>query len=89
MFQSNHATGLNQFCSIYLSFDSSLCMKRIQQLFNFLKVCGSNYLLFRVFIRTLHEKYPNKEIFLVRIQENTDHKKTPYLDTTHAVYTYK
>ena len=41
---------------------------------------------------SLREKCPNTEYFLLRIflysdgiQENTDQKKTPYLDTFHAV----
>ena len=33
----------------------------------------------------LPEKCPNMEFILVRIQENTDQKKSPYLDTFHAV----
>ena len=34
-------------------------------------------------------KCPNTEFFLVRIQENTDQKKTPYLGTFHAVIATK
>ena len=44
---------------------------------------------------SLREKCPNTEFFLVRIffysvqiQENTDQKKTPYLDAFHAVIVF-
>ena len=49
MFQSNHASSLNQFCPSYISFDSPLPMKRVQQSFNFLKDYGSYYLLLQMF----------------------------------------
>ena len=61
----------------------------------FRKVAGShlqNELLFKAFnlnfvtsqelIQILREMCPNTELFLVRIQENTDQK---YLDTFHAM----
>ena len=34
---------------------------------------------------SLREKCPNPEFFLVRIFLYSDQKKTPYLDTFHAV----
>ena len=45
------------------------------------------------FSESLCEKCPNREFFLVRVfpysvqmRENTELKRTPYLDTFHAVY---
>ena len=45
-----------------------------------------NFFIDDPLIISLREKCPNTDFFLVRIQENTDQKKTPYLDTFHAVY---
>ena len=63
IFQSNHASSLNQFCPSYISFDSSLPMERVQQSFNFLKDYGSYYLLLRMFIRTTAWKVSKYRVF--------------------------
>ena len=45
----------------------------------------SDMYTFQFRLKTLRKKCANTEFFLVRIEENTDQKKTLYLATFHAV----
>ena len=51
--------------------------------------CPNSFFWFKFScIRTEYGDLLRKSPYLVRMQENTDQKKTPYLDTFRAVFTF-